>query len=461
MTAPKSSPPAKRRLPLAAKIALAMLLGIIAGLLLGERADPLAKLGSLIIDMIKGLAGPLLLFAVLDAFVRTKIQAKSAGAMVTISLINATLAIIIGLTLSNVLQPGKSLQVLDNSSMTRATSDLARAGKGVDASRTIKFVDDLVGIVPTSLFKPLVDNAVISIVIIAIVLGLALRKVKADQIARGEQGFQSIENAIVGIYAAIEIVLAWAVQLVPIAVFGVVARTVGRYGFAPFQGLLIYLAIGILGLGIQVMVVYQVWIKLAARMPLRRFWAGARDAVVYAMGTASSLASLPVTLKTLDKMGVSPQSARMAACVGTNLNNDGILLYEAMAVLFVAQACGLHLTLSEQLLAAAACALAGIGISGIPEAGLISLILVVRTVLPNEPRTETIVPMLLTVDWVLGRCRAMTNVVSDITVAVLLDRFSPPEIDTLVPSPRPVPDAGWEEEPTLPFDSPEETLPIT
>ena len=175
-----------------------------------------------------------------------------------------------------------------------------------------------------------------------------------------------------------------------------------------------------LGLGLQVVVVYQLWIKFVARMPLRRFWAGAQEAVVYAMGTASSLASLPVTLRTLDKMGVSPQSARMAACVGTNLNNDGILLYEAMAVLFVAQASGIHLSIADQLVAAGACAIAGIGISGIPEAGLISLIIVVRTVhLP-----ETIVPLLLTVDWVLGRCRAMTNVISDMTVAVVLDRLA-------------------------------------
>ncbi|MGE3820501.1 MAG: dicarboxylate/amino acid:cation symporter, partial [Isosphaeraceae bacterium] len=152
---------------------------------------------------------------------------------------------------------------------------------------------------------------------------------------------------------------------------------------------------------------------------LRKFWAGARDAVVYAMGASSSLATLPVTLRCLDRMGVSPQSARLAACVGTNLNNDGILLYEAMAVLFVAQTYGIDLTLGQQFVAAAACVIAGIGISGVPDAGLISLALVLGTVgLPLE-----IVPLLLTVDWFLSRCRAMTNVTSDLLVAVLLDRF--------------------------------------
>ncbi len=342
--------------------------------------------------------------------------------MVAIAMINAVIALTIGLVLSNTLKPGLTLHIADQETAAAAGADLARAARTVDPSRRIQFVDELVAMVPTSLVKPIVENAVISIVVVAVLMGAALRRAKAEQIAHGETSYLAVEHGVVTTFRAIEIILSWAILLVPLAVFGVVARTVGHYGFRPFAGLVVYLGVGMLGLAIQVAVVYQLWIKFVARMPLRRFWAGAHDAVVYAMGTASSLASLPMTLRSLDRMGVSPQSARMAACVGTNLNNDGILLYEAMAVLFVAQASGVHLTLAEQLTAAAACAIAGIGISGVPEAGLISLIIVVRTVhLP-----ETIVPLLLTVDWVLGRCRAMTNVVSDITVAVLLDRLVPP-----------------------------------
>jgi Na+/H+-dicarboxylate symporter len=430
-------------MPLAAKIVIAMILGMIAGQVLGDRAEPLSKLGSVVIDMIKGLAGPLLFFAVIDAFLRTEVKARSGAIMVAISLSNGLIAIVIGLSLSNLLQPGRFLPQTEESSIRRASEELSRVGKAVDPNRTITFIDDLQGLVPTSLFRPLVENAVISIVILAILLGMALRRVKTEQLARGETTYLSIERGVVTLYRAIEIILTWAIQLVPLAVFGVVARTVGRYGFRPLGGLAVYLGVGILGLGLQVAIVYQIWIKFVAKIPLRRFWAGAREAVTYAMGTASSLASLPVTLRTLDKMGVSPQSARMAACVGTNLNNDGILLYEAMAVLFVAQASGIHLTLGEQLIAAASCAIAGIGISGVPEAGLISLIIVVRTVhLP-----ETIVPLLLTVDWVLGRCRAMTNVVSDIVVAVLLDHFARParEDPTLPVESIPAISVGYEE----------------
>jgi Na+/H+-dicarboxylate symporter len=437
MGKPNDERPARRRLPLAVKILVAMALGIVAGLILGEQAEPLKKLGSIIIEMIKGLAGPLLFFAVLDAFLRTEVRLKSGGVMVAVALLNAAIALGIGLGLSNALKPGTRLHIADDTTAAAAGVDLARSGKGIDASRKIDFVDELVGLIPTSLVRPIVENAVISIVIVAVLLGAALRTVKAEQVARGEDSYLSVERGVETTFRAIEVILSWAIQLVPLAVFGVVAHTVGRYGFRPFGGLAFYLAVGMLGLGLQVAVVYQAWLALVARMPLRRFWAGAQEAVVYAMGTASSLATLPVTLRTLDKLGVSPQSARMAACVGTNLNNDGILLYEAMAVLFVAQASGIHLTVAEQLTAAGACAIAGIGISGIPEAGLISLIIVVRTVhLP-----DTIVPLLLTVDWVLGRCRAMTNVISDLTVAVVLDRLAPPSpSDELTPA-EPIPAA--------------------
>lgn len=418
-----SAPPARRRASFAAKILIAMVLGVIVGEVLGTRADPLKSLGSVILDLIKGLAGPLLLFAVLDAFLRTPVGARSGGRMVAITLTNALIAVVIGLSIANLLQPGRALRSI-------AISEQARAGfeqmtRSVAPDRRIDFFGDLLALVPTSIVRPFLDNAILSIIVLAVLGGCALRRVKTEQIARGEDDYLAVERFVGTAYRAVEIALAWVIALVPIAVFGVVAQTVGTWGLRePMRGLAVYLAVGMLGLGIQILVVYRTWLVWVARMPVRQFWRGARDAVVYAMGTGSSLASLPVTLRQLDRMGVSPQSARMAACVGTNLNNDGILLYEAMAVLFVAQACGVELSLGEQLVAAAACVIAGIGISGIPEAGLISLLLVLKTVrvVPDE-QVALVVPLLLTVDWILGRARAMTNVTSDMLVAVLLDRF--------------------------------------
>lgn len=106
--------------------------------------------------------------------------------------------------------------------------------------------------------------------------------------------------------------------------------------------------------------------------------------------------------------------------MGTNLNNDGILLYEAMAVLFVAQAYGIHLTIAQQATALTLCLIAAIGVSGIPEAGVISLSLVLTAVgLPIE-----ILPLLLAVDWIVARGRSVTNVMSDIVTSLAIDAIS-------------------------------------
>jgi DAACS family dicarboxylate/amino acid:cation (Na+ or H+) symporter len=210
------------------------------------------------------------------------------------------------------------------------------------------------------------------------------------------------------------------VRLVPFAVFCVTARTVGEHGFEPFKGLSIYIALAIAGMLIQIVCVYPLWIRLVGGIPLSHFMKLAKKPVVYAFGTNSSLATLPLTLEALDALKVSKSSSRLGACIGTNLNNDGIVLYEAMAVLFVAQAFGFHLTIEQQLLAAFLSLIAAIGVAGVPEAGVVSLSLVLTAVgLPLE-----IVPLLLTVDWVVARMRSVTNVLSDMTVSIGIDGLS-------------------------------------
>ncbi len=114
---------------------------------------------------------------------------------------------------------------------------------------------------------------------------------------------------------------------------------------------------------------------------------------------------------------MSPAASRLAACVGTNLNNDGIMLYEVVAAIFVAQLIGRPLGPTELVLLCATSAFAAAGIAGVPEAGLITLALVLQAAhLPTE-----LLPVLLSVDWLLGRLRAATNVASDLTVAAILD----------------------------------------
>ena len=254
----------------------------------------------------------------------------------------------------------------------------------------------LAGYVPANFVQPFAENLLLSVVLLALLLGFALRAVRGEPDVAS--GARTIEDAVAALLRVMEIVLGWVIRLVPIAVFGVVAKTVAEHGFAALKGLGIYVAMGLGGMALHIALTYQLWIRVGARLSLRRFWREAKEPVIYAAGANSSLATLPLTLRALDRLGVSRSSSTLGAMVGTNFNNDGIILYEGMAVLLVAQAHGLHLDLGQQLVAAGSCLVAAMGVAGVPEAGFISLAVVLNTVgLPIE-----ILPLLLTVDWILG-----------------------------------------------------------
>ena len=254
---------------------------------------------------------------------------------------------------------------------------------------------------------------------LAVCVGIALRKFKSEQIESGATDYLAIEGFVSGGLRSCELLLGWVVALLPFAVFAVMAQAIGTQGLSILGGLAKYACVVVLGLVLQVGLVYQGWLVLFARMPLKTFWTVVKNPVIFAAGSCSSLAALPITLRSLKQLGVSDSSARMSACVATNLNNDGILLYEALAAMIVAQAFGISLGFGEQLMIAATCVLATIGVAGVPEAGMISLAVVLTSAkLPLE-----LLPLMLTVDWMLGRARAITNVVGDCIGAVVLDRF--------------------------------------
>jgi Na+/H+-dicarboxylate symporter len=322
--------------------------------------------------------------------------------------INAFVATVIGLILANSLKVGLHLKELNF--FADSTIDAQSAQK-------IDFLQTLVGFVPSNFVQPFLENTVITVVVLALLIGTAARQLRhhSDE----KPLFQTMDYFFAGFLKIFEVMLTWVVKLVPIAVFGVVAKSVGEYGFAPVKSLVLFVGIVILGFVIHVGFVYQAWIYFYAKIPLNKFWREAREPVSYGMGANSSLATLPVTLKALDNLGVSRSASTLGACVGTNLNNDGIILYEAMAVMFIAQAMGIDLTLWQQFYTIFICMIAAMGVAGVPEAGFVSLAIILATLgLPME-----LLPLLLTVDWILGRLRTVVNVLSDMTVSISLNRM--------------------------------------
>ena len=389
-------------------------LGLVVGPLLGTKALVLGTLGKIVVQLIKGAATPLLFFAIVHAVLTTQIRGRAALRLLFFATLNACIALAIGLGISNFFLPGQSLSKF---SASASVSSSSYANKKIDLLATLE------GFVPSNFVTPFAENLVLTIVILALLFGFGLRRARGEQQEHGAQAFRAVEDAVTTLFRVLEVVLGWVIRLVPFAVFGVVAKAVGEHGYAPLKGLAVYVAVGVGGLFLHVLVTYQAWLLLYARMPLGAFWKEAREPVAYALGANSSLATLPVTLRALDRLGVSRSASTLGACVGTNFNNDGIILYEGMAVLFVAQASGIHVSIGEQLLIAGACLVAAMGVAGVPEAGFVSLALVLNTVkLPLE-----LLPLLLTVDWIIARGRSVVNVLSDMLLSILLAKGSEKE----------------------------------
>ncbi len=419
-----SRPAGPARRPLYVRILVGVASGVLLGLLAGTRTAPLGEAGMLVIRLLKTLATPLIALAVLDALLRTRIPVRQGMRLLGISAMNAGVALVIGLGVAHVVRGGERWQ----GQIEAIRGNLAAAGAPATTAvpppaASLGLLANLSKFVPGNIVDPFRENSVISIILLSILIGAALRAIKD----RGEKDhladLRTIEAGIATGYRTLSHVLGWAIELVPFAVFGVVASVVGSSGAGVFGILGIFLGTMALGLVLHAVGWYSLLLSVAGGMSPARFFRGASDAIVTALSCSSSLATLPVTLKCLDeKLKVSPASARLAACVGTNLNHDGIILYEAAAAIFMLQAFGLPLTLGTELAVALAAVMAGIGIAGVPEAGLITLPLVLGAAGLPEAATALVIPLVLPVDWILGRMRAAVNVTSDMTVAVLLDQ---------------------------------------
>jgi DAACS family dicarboxylate/amino acid:cation (Na+ or H+) symporter len=384
-----------RRTPLYLQILVGLALGVVTGLLLGPRAGWMDMPSRLILRLLGALAPPLILVAVVRALMTAQVHGRLALRMVGLLVLNTVVAILIGLAVANVVRPGKFAHLQRPAAATQINAN---------------FAAQLLDNVPDSVVRPFVDNRVIAVVMIAVAVGLALRRTEGRQ-------RQLAEDLLNLGFDVVLTLLHWVIVLVPLAVWGKVASIVGKEGFRPFAALGVFVLTVLLALTLQA-TYYLTRVRLGSWVRPLFLIRQTRDALVMAFSTASSTVTMPVTYQRLRAgVGLRERSASLGALVGSNFNNDGTALYEAMAALFVAQLLGLHLTAFQQVMVVLTSVVASVGAAGIPEAGLVTMTLVFSAVrLPTE-----YIALLLTVDWFLDRCRTVINVLGDMNVSCLLD----------------------------------------
>jgi Na+/H+-dicarboxylate symporter len=382
-------------LPLYLRILIGLVLGVVAGLLLGPSAKGLDLPARLILRLLGALAPPLILLAVVHALLTAEIKGAVAWRLGRLLLLNTLTAIVVGLGVANILQPGRHAHLPAPPVVPEPKTNLLN-----------QFLDNI----PDSLLRPFVENQVIGVVLIALSFGVAARRLPPAQRHFAEQ------LALLGFSCTLT-VLSWVIAFVPLAVFGKVASIVGNSGFGAFAAIGMFVVAVLVALCIQA-VYYLVRIRFGSWVRPLGLLSGTRDALIMAFSTGSSTVTMPVTYDRLcHRVGLRQRSASLGALVGSNFNNDGTALYEAMAALFIAQLLGAHLSLFDQVLVVVTSVVASVGAAGIPEAGLVTMTLVFTAVkLPTE-----YIALLLSVDWFLDRCRTAINVLGDMNVACMLD----------------------------------------
>jgi Na+/H+-dicarboxylate symporter len=391
-------------IPLYFRILIALIAGLLTGIVLGERAMIFHLPSSVILQLLGALAPPLILVAVAHVMLTAEIPRQKAIRLIGLLILNTCVAVVIGLLVANTVRPG-----------TWSSIDLPQPEQRADGER-LSPVELMLQNIPKSIVGPLGDKQnIIGVILIAVAFGIAMRHVKDKPVG-------TVTDLVEIAYSTLLVVLHWIIHLVPLGVFAIVAKVIGVNGFGPFKAMGVFVFAVLLALLLQT-TWYLIRIRLFSWVRPWDVLIGMRDALIMAFSTDSSTATMPVTYTCLkEKVGVREQSASLGALVGANFNNDGTALYEAMAALFVAQLSGQHLTLTQQLVVVLTSIVASVGAAGIPEAGLVTMTLVFTAVGLNVEY----IALLLTVDWFLDRCRTVINVLGDVNVSCLLDGKSPP-----------------------------------
>jgi len=397
------------------RLLIGILLGVVLGGLCGWFWGPemlaIAWIGEFFLRALKMLIVPLVFAAVVSGIASmgdVRKLGKLGGMTLLYFLATTGIAVLVGIVLVNVIQPGSHLQEL---------ASQAIAPEKVADKQEIHYYDIILSLVSDNIFAAAATNQILPILVFAILFGSALTIVPAGKPVIAF--FNGLDEALLK-------VVTWIVYLAPVGIFAMVASRLGKAGGGPafaaeLQSVGLYVLTVLIALTIHFVILLFIMTGLAKRgLDLLK---DTSRALLTAFGTASSSATLPLTIETSRESGIDERALNFTIPLGSTVNMNGTALYEAVAALFIAQAYGIDLGVGEQVIIFLTATLAAIGAAGIPEAGLVTMVIVLQAVgLPLEG-----VGILLTVDWFLDRFRTTINVWGDIVGAAVVSRFLPPQ----------------------------------
>ncbi|RMG17682.1 MAG: dicarboxylate/amino acid:cation symporter [Deltaproteobacteria bacterium] len=389
--------------------------GAVAGGLCGWFLPDLARsagfLGEIFLTLLKMLVVPLVVASMITGVASlgdVRRLGRTGGIALAYYAVTTALALAVGIVVVSLLRPGEGMETALGGEIPESVRGKALVG-----------VTDMIA----SLFTDnLVESAAKTEILPLIVFSLAFGAVLTTLEEKGRPVLAFFEGVDAGIMKLVHLVMLTA----PVGVFGLVAGRLGAAGGGEgflqiLGGLAAYAAAVILGLVIHAGITLPALLYFVARRGPLRFARGMGTALLTAFSTASSAATLPLTLQAAEeKNGVDPRAAGFVLPLGATVNMDGTALYEAVAAIFIAQAYGIDLSAGQTFVIFLTATLASIGAAGIPEAGTVTMVIVLNAVgLPLEG-----IGLILSVDWFLDRCRTTVNVWGDSVGAAVVERLA-------------------------------------
>ncbi|MFZ2754399.1 MAG: dicarboxylate/amino acid:cation symporter [Lysobacteraceae bacterium] len=322
-------------------------------------------------------------------------------------------AVMIGLVMVNLLQPGLHM---DAALVEKAmSSNLAKAGEIVTKGSELKFMDLLVNIVPHNIVGAMGDDSKkLGIVFFALMMGIGL-------VMKPTPGTQAFKHALHGLFEICMHLIGMFIKLAPYAVACFMFTLCAQLGIDVLKSLVWFVVTVVAALAIHGFVVLPLWVRFMGGMSPLVFFRGSQEALLTAFATASSTATLPVTLRVAEENLKLPRKvSRFVLTVGASANHHGTALFEGITVLFLAQVYGLDLSLGQQLLVLLLCILGGIGTAGIPS-GSLPVIAMICGIIGIKPEG---IGIILGVNTFLDMCRTSLNVGGDLATAVVVAKRS-------------------------------------
>ncbi|WP_377890743.1 dicarboxylate/amino acid:cation symporter [Alkalihalobacillus sp. R86527] len=384
------------------KITLALILGIIVGFVFGEDAAVLAPFGDLLLNLLKFLIIPLVLFTLIVGVNQTKLGdlGRKGGKVFSYYVISSAVAMIVGITVASLFNPGEGLSINPNES--------------VEVPENPGVVSVLLNIVPTNIVNAFSEMNLLGIIFTALAFGIAISALRSakETAELGEHLYKVVDGLNEATFKIMNVVL----QYVPIGIFAIIAKTIGNQGLDTILSLGNMIVVLYIALGVQVGI-YLI-AMLFFKVKPGEFFSKARTPMITAFVTQSSSGTLPITLNAARGLGISKSLYSFSLPLGATINMDGAAIRIAVSAVFAANVVGTPLSFPDMVAIVLVGTLASIGTAGVPGAGIIMIATVFSQVgLPMET-----VALLTAVDALVGMGATALNVTGDLVGSKVIDR---------------------------------------